>query len=385
MTYSWSKTVFPIAAIFSFRMLGLFLLIPVFTIYAQKLQGATPALIGIALGIYGLSQGLLQIPFGMFSDKWGRKPVLTLGLLLFATGSLLGAFADSMYAMIVARALQGTGAIGSVLIALLADLTPDTQRTKAMAVIGMTIGTSFSLAMVISPAIAHHFGLSGIFYLTCALALTGLLLLHVVIPTPLKETFHSDSEANSSLFKSVFFNRELQKLNLGIFCQHFILTASFYSLPLILNIQMQQGHLTAQWHFYLPLIIASFIFMLPFIFLTEKNQFMRVVFLGSVLITALTQGFLAFSHSSWLLLCALLFAYFVAFNILEASLPSLVSKRANRNNKGTAMGIYSTGQFLGIFAGGVTAGIVYQIAGSSGIFTTNALVGALWFVVAYLE
>lgn len=385
MTYSWSKTVFPIAAIFSFRMLGLFLLIPVFTIYTQNLQGATPALIGIALGIYGLSQGLLQIPFGMCSDRWGRKPVLTLGLLVFALGSLLGAFADSIYLMILARALQGTGAVGSVLIALLADLTPDTQRTKAMAVLGMTIGTSFSAAMVMGPAIAHHFGLSGIFYLTCGLALTGLLLLHLVIPTPLKEHFHSDSEANPSLFKSVFFNKTLQKLNLGIFCQHFILTATFYALPLILNLQMKQGHLGQQWHFYLPLILASFILMLPFIILAEKKNQMNNVFLSSVLTTAAAQGLLSFVHHSWFFLCLMMFCYFIAFNILEASLPSLVSKRAHPNNKGTAMGIYSTSQFLGIFAGGVTAGIVYSLGGSSGIFLTNALISMLWFVIAYLD
>ncbi len=214
---SWFNSVLPIAAIFSFRMLGLFMLIPVFTVFATHLQGATPALIGLALGSYGLSQGLLQMPFGMLSDRYGRKPLLTIGLLLFASGSLIGALSHSIYMMIFARTLQGTGAIGSILIALLADLTPDEQRTKAMAVIGMTIGLSFSLAMVISPAITNHFGLSGIFYLTTGLALLGLVLLHVVIPTPKKERFHIDSEANPSLFKAVIHNRHLQRLNMGIF------------------------------------------------------------------------------------------------------------------------------------------------------------------------
>ncbi len=174
MKYSWNKTVFPIAAIFSFRLLGLFLLIPVFTLYATNLKGATPTLIGLALGSYGLAQGLLQIPFGMLSDKLGRKPMIAIGLLLFAGGSLLGAVTHSIAGMITARILQGAGAIGSVLIALLADLTLDEQRTKAMAIVGITIGTSFSLAMIISPALTHYYGLSGVFYLTAALAVLGL-------------------------------------------------------------------------------------------------------------------------------------------------------------------------------------------------------------------
>ncbi|BCA94034.1 MFS transporter [Legionella antarctica] len=382
MTYSWSKTVFPIAAIFSFRMLGLFLLIPVFTIYAAHLQGATPTLIGVALGGYGLTQGLLQIPFGMLSDKVGRKPIITLGLLLFAAGSLIGALTDSIYGMILARTLQGTGAIGSVLIALLADLTSDRHRTKAMAVIGMTIGTSFSLAMIISPALSHRFGLAGIFYLTTVLAILGILILHLVIPNPLKERFHADSETNPVLFKSVINNLHLQRLNLGIFCQHFILTATFFAIPMILSQQVRAGNLAQQWHFYLPLMVGSFIFMIPFIILAEKKKRMKSVFLASVLVTTVAQGALAFIHLYWLSLCLLMFMYFVAFNILEASLPSLISKQANPNNKGTAMGIYSTGQFLGIFAGGSLAGIIYQWSSSYGIFIANAFIGTIWFVVA---
>lgn len=382
MKYSWSKTVFPIAAIFSFRMLGLFLLIPVFTLYAANLQGATPTLIGLALGGYGLTQGLLQMPFGMLSDKVGRKPVITLGLILFAAGSLLGALSESIYTMILARTLQGTGAIGSVLIALLADLTPDEQRTKAMAVIGMTIGTSFSLAMVISPALSHHYGLAGIFYFTTGLVVLGIVLLHLVIPTPVKERFHSDSETNPYLFKSVLRNYHLLRLNLGIFCQHFILTATFFAIPMILSQQVRQGHLTQQWHFYLPLMVCSFILMIPFIILAEKKRLMKTVFLGSVLITVISQALLALSYSHWLSLCLLMFTYFVVFNILEASLPSLVSKQASPNNKGTAMGVYSTGQFLGIFAGGSVAGILYQWHSSEAIFIVNALFAALWFAVA---
>ncbi|MFT4059168.1 MAG: MFS transporter [Legionella sp.] len=382
MKYPWSKTVFPIAAIFAFRMWGLFLLIPVFSIYAEHLQGATPTLIGLALGIYGLAQGLLQMPFGVFSDKVGRKPMITIGLILFACGSMLGAFTDSIYGMIFARALQGTGAIGSVLIALLADLTPDTQRTKAMAVIGMTIGTSFSLAMIISPALSHRYGLAGIFYLTTGLSLLGLILLHLVIPKPAKERFHKDSEANPALFKQVISNCHLQRLNVGIFCQHFILTATFFAIPFILKKQMAQGHIHAQWHFYLPLMVISFLLMIPFIILAEKKKLMKPVFLTSVLVMALSQLFLAYSYQNWFALCLLMLTFFITFNVLEAALPSLVSKQAHPNSKGTAMGIYSTSQFLGLFAGGALAGILYQWNSSYGVFIVNALLGLLWFAIS---
>lgn len=382
MKYSWSKTVFPIAAIFSFRMLGLFLLIPVFSVYAENLQGATPTLIGLALGGYGLTQGLLQMPFGMLSDKWGRKPIITLGLLLFTLGSLLGALTNSIYGMILARTLQGTGAVGSVLIALLADLTPDEQRTKGMAVIGMTIGISFSLAMVISPALSHYSGLAGIFYLTAFLAVSGIMLLHLVIPNPVKECFHADSEANPSLFKPVISNRHLQRLNVGIFCQHFILTSTFFAIPILLSHHIKQGHLTQQWHFYLPLMLFSFVLMIPFIIMAEKKKLMKAVFVFSVLFSTIAQFLLAFTCQDWYSLCLLMFVYFIAFNILEATLPSLISKQANPKSKGTAMGIYSTSQFLGIFVGGSLAGVLYQWHSSQGIFMINALLGLIWLSVA---
>ncbi|QMT61382.1 MFS transporter [Legionella sp. PC997] len=382
MKHSWFKTVFPIAAIFSFRMLGLFLLIPVFSIYAENLRNATPALVGFALGIYGLAQGILQMPFGMLSDKIGRKPMITLGLLLFASGSLLGALTDSIYGMIFARALQGTGAIGSVLIALLADLTPDEQRTKAMAVIGMTIGTSFSLAMVVSPAITHYFGLSGIFYLTTLLAIAGIVLLNLVIPKPVSERFHIDSETNPALLKQVVSNIQLQRLNIGIFCQHFILTATFFAIPYILRKQVEHGHLSQQWHFYLPLMLISFILMIPFIVLAEKKKRMKSVFLSSVLTITAAQLLLAYTFQNWFSLCILMLIYFIAFNILEAALPSLVSKQANPNSKGTAMGIYSTSQFLGLFIGGALSGVLYQWHSSEGIFITNAILGTLWLIAS---
>jgi MFS family permease len=382
MKYSWSNSVLPIAALFSFRMLGLFMLIPVFTLFASELKGATPALIGIALGSYGLSQALLQIPFGLLSDYFGRKPLLYLGLMFLFIGSLIGALSESIYMMIFARILQGSGAIGSVLIALLADLTPNEQRTKAMAVIGMSIGLSFGLAMVISPALANYYGLSSIFYLTSFLAFAGLLMVRTVIPSPRKERFHLDAETKPSLLKSVILNKHLQGLNVGIFFQHFILTATFYSLPLLLQEQMKEGFLASQWHFYLPLMLFSFVAMLPFIVAAEKKKRMKSIFISSVVVTSLCQWLLAFTAHHYLSLWLVMFFYFVAFNILEAALPSLVSKQATTSTKGTAMGVYSSCQFLGIFFGGTTAGLIYQYANSQGLFIVNALLSLVWLLNA---
>lgn len=382
MKHSWFKTVFPISAIFSFRLMGLFLLIPVFSVSAATLNGATSTLVGFALGGYGLAQGLLQIPFGMLSDKYGRKPLLLIGLTLFMLGSVLGALTDNIYEMILARLLQGAGAIGSVLIALLADLTPDNQRTRAMAVIGISIGISFSLAMVISPIVTSFYGLAGVFWLTVILALMGIVLIYFVIPNPKKIIFHEDAETDPSLIKPVLKNSHLQKLNFGIFSQHFILTSTFFAIPMLLGDQIQSGHLTQQWHFYLPLMMFSFILMIPFIILSEKKHHFKTVFIVSVLFTAITQGLLALTCQDWYSLCTLMFVYFIAFNVLEASLPALVSKQAGRKNKGTAMGIYSTSQFLGIFAGGALAGILYQWHGHQGIFTINMIMGSIWFIIS---
>ncbi len=379
---TWLNTVFPIAALFSFRMLGLFMLIPVFTLYAGELTGATPTTIGIALGVYGLSQGLLQIPFGMLSDRFGRKPILTLGLILFALGSLLGAVTHSMAGMIIARTLQGTGAIGSVLIALLADLTTETERTKAMAVIGMSIGISFGVAMVISPAITTHFGLSGIFYLTVWLAILGLILLHTVIPTPAHESFHADTETNPSLIKTVLSDWKLQRLNASIFFQHYLFTSTFFIIPPLLKKQILLGHIHQAWHFYLPIMVISFLLMIPLIVIGEKKKISHLLFVFAVFLTLITQFLLIFTHFNWVALCILLLLYLIAFNFLEANLPSLISKQAKKSMKGTALGVYSSSQFLGIFVGGSLAGILFTLGGTGALFGINSLIAFLWLLIA---
>lgn len=377
-----SRIIAPIATIFSFRMLGLFMLIPVFTVYATHLDGATPALIGLALGSYGLSQGLLQIPFGLLSDRYGRKPILTIGLLIFAFGSLLGALTHSITGMIIARTIQGMGAIGSVLIALLADLTPDNQRTFAMAIIGGSIGLSFGLAFIVSPFITAYAGLSGIFYLTAFFALSALILLHGVIPTPKRTLTPASTETYGLQLKRVLLNPALQRLDLGIFCQHLILTATFFVVPMHLQQTIANGTLHAAWHFYLPILCFAFIAMMPIIFLAEKKQCTKPVFIASVLVTMLCQIGLLFADDAWPLFVGLMFIYFMAFNILEAMLPSMISRVAPASNKGAAMGVYSSSQFLGIFAGGTMAGLLYHPYGSSGIFIANAGIGLIWFLTA---
>jgi len=381
MKSTWLRTVLPIAAIFACRMLGLFLLIPVFTLYAHNLTGATPALIGLALGCYGLSQGLLQIPFGLLSDRYGRKPLIMVGLVLFALGSALGAVTHSMIGMLIARTIQGMGAIGSVLMALLADLTPESQRTSAMAVIGGSIGLSFNLAFIISPPLAHHTGLSGLFMVTVVLAFLGILLIHFVVPKP-KTAPDLHTTPYLTRLQHVFQHTELQRLNLGIFCQHAMLTATFFVLPLRLNAAMEAHQLTALWHFYLPMLVIAFIAAVPLILFAEKRGKTKLIFLIAIGLMGLSQALLSQAELPWMGFCSIMFVYFLAFNALEAMLPSLVSKRTNPKNKGTAMGVYSSSQFLGIFAGGSLAGLLYQSYGNQSIFIVNALLAAVWLSIA---
>ena len=382
MINSWLKSVLPIAGLFSCRMLGLFLLIPVFTIYAGELVNATPGLIGIALGAYGLGQCLWQLPMGLLSDHYGRKPILIFGLLLLGLGSLVGALANSIETVIIARVLQGSGAIGSVLMALLADLTTVQSRTKGMAVIGGTIGLSFAFAMVISPVIASNFGLSGIFYSTLLLSLVGLLLLECV-PAPPVIVSNLPLNWRTLYFERLrisFMDRRLQKMNLGIFFQHWILTATFYVLPLVLQQQVVLGHLQHISWFYLGVLLIAFVIMVPLIIIGEKRGYVRGILLLSVGLTACTQFFLAYSYQYWVWLCLFMVAYFAVFNVLEALLPSLISKQAQHTNKGTAMGIYSTFQFLGIFVGGILAGAVFSRAGYQAVFYLNSIVALVWLI-----
>lgn len=376
MQQTWYKTSITIASLFVFRMLGLFMLIPVFTVYADALQGARPDLIGLALGAYGLTQGILQIPFGTLSDKFGRKPILLLGFSLFAIGSAIGAVATSIYGVIFARIMQGAGAVGSVLIALLTDLVPEDKRTRSMAIIGSSIGISFSLAMILSPYISKHFNLRGIFSITTILALLGMIILSI-LPKPQKQL-----KPEKINYKKILVNKQIMQLNAGILIQHFLLTSTFFALPLLLQKQIAIGALANLWHFYLPVVLVSFVLMVPCIVFFERKKKVKQGFVCAVSILLVSQLSLLHQSTSLYYITAAMLIYFIAFNFLEANLPSLISKHAPENGRGTTIGIYSSCQFLGIFLGGSLAGIVFKVSGFTGIFTVNAIVAAIWIIFA---
>lgn len=371
------RATFGLATIFAFRMLGLFMILPVFSLYAQQLRGATPELIGIAIGIYGLTQALLQIPFGTLSDYWGRKPVIVMGLALFVLGSIVAALSDSIWGVMIGRALQGAGAVGSTIIAFVADLTREENRTKAMAFIGLIIGFSFMLAMVLGPILNDWFRVSGIFWVTALLAISAMVILYTVVPNPTKILFQADSEANPGQIINVIKNEQLLALNLSIFFQHAILTAIFIVIPIILTQAFQLAS-SRQWIIYLPILLLSLFITVPLIIISEKKRLLKPLLITTVGVIVMTQLSLAFFNYSFPALWLSLLFFFSAFNFLEASLPSLVSKLAPLSNRGTAMGIYSSFQFLGIFFGGIIGGWLYGQFHISGVFTGCGIIALCW-------
>lgn len=375
------KVVIPLAALFAFRMLGLFMILPVFAVDGAGLSGATPSLIGLALGIYGLTQALFQMPLGSLSDRVGRKPIITGGLIFFALGSVIAALSHGIFGMILGRALQGAGAIGSTILALTADLTTPENRTKAMAIIGLTIGTSFTLAMVLGPVIHAIWQLSGIFWLTAALALAGIGILHTCVPTPPRTPSHGETQPIAKVITRMLRHPELMRLNIGICLQHAILTACFLALPTLLT-QTAGLPIAQQWQFYLPIMVLAFLAMLPFIILAERKNQIKPLFIVAISVLALTQVALALNHNTLWFMAVVLTVFFTAFSLLEASLPSLVSKIAPAGSKGTATGIYSTAQFLGIFIGGALGGTVLTYFNLTGVFWFTLILAILWLPIA---
>ncbi len=369
-----------LAMIYAFRMLGLFMILPVFALYSDKLPGATPMLMGIALGVYGLTQAILQIPFAMWSDKIGRKPVLYIGLLLFAAGSLVAGSAQSIEGIIFGRALQGAGAIAATLMALAADLSREEHRMKMMALIGASIGASFALSMVLGPMVNAWVGISGIFYGTAGLALIGILILYFIVPDPLHSHFHRDAQLKTSSLADVFKDKQLLRLDAGIFILHFVLMSLFLVMPLLLR-DFVELPAEKHWQVYLPVFAVSLILMVPFIIIAERKQAMKPVFIGAIIVTIVaTLGFLS-SHSSALFILSLVL-FFAGFNLLEASLPSLISKTADATQKGTAMGVYSSSQFFGAFAGGTVGGYAHQTWGIQGVYYAVLLALVFWLFLA---
>lgn len=371
-----------LAAIFSFRMLGLFMILPVFALYASERFGTVPpVLIGLAIGAYGLSQAVLQVPFGMLSDRFGCKPVIAFGLVIFALGSVMAATADSMTGIILGRMVQGSGAIAAAVMALAADLTREEHRTRAMAVIGLSIGLSFAVSLALGPILNHWIGVPGIFWLTAVLALLGIALLYLVVPNPVRHRTHRDTGAVPGFFSQVLRDPQLLRIDGGIFALHCILTASFVALPFALRdfAGVETAH---HGYVYLPVLLVALVVMVPLVVVAEKRRRLKEVFLSAIAGVALAELGLAFFHVSLVAIVALLLLFFCAFNVLEALLPSLIAKFAPADKKGTAMGVYSTSQFLGAFCGGVVGGYLYGHTGVAGVFGFCALAAALWWLWA---
>ncbi|MEO8015422.1 MAG: MFS transporter [Polaromonas sp.] len=385
MTATERRASFSLASIFALRMLGLFLVLPVFALEAARYPGGDdPARVGLAMGIYGLTQALLQIPFGLASDRLGRKRVIVAGLLVFALGSFLAATAPDLNWLLAGRALQGAGAISAAVTALLADQTRDEVRTKAMALVGGSIGLMFAVSLVLAPALNARIGLSGLFVLTGVLALAGIVMvLWLVPPEPL---LHKDMARGG--LADVLRRGDLVGLNFGVFVLHAVQLSMWVAVPALL---VQAGLLKAlHWQVYLPAVLASFVVMGGTLFPLERRGHLRAVLLAAIALLALVQlGFLGMAMvaggaapSLWML-GALLLLFFCSFNVLEASQPSLVSRLAHASNRGAALGLYNTSQSLGLFAGGALGGAMLKWGGAQGLFVSTTVLSLIWLVVAW--
>lgn len=381
MHHSEKQAVWSLSSIYALRMLGLFMLYPVLTSQSGQIIGATGFLLGLALGIYGLTQACLQIPFGFLSDRVGRKPIIITGLILLALGSVIAALSHHIGGIILGRALQGAGAIGSSVTALVADLTADERRLQAMAKVGITIALSFCIAIVLGPLMNGWLGLSSIFWLTAILALVGIGVVVGIVPTPPKTVHHQADQPALSQFGYVLKHNELLRLDWGIFVLHAVLAAMFVGLPVAIthlaNLDTQH-----QWFIYLPVLLLAFVAMVPCVIIAESKRQMRKVFLSSIMALLISQILLLFFHHSLWGIAILLWLFFTGFIVLEATLPSLVSKTAPLESKGTALGVYSTAQFLGIFVGGSAGGVAFHHSGLTGVFSLSAALILIWLIAA---
>ena len=376
------RAAFSVAGIFSTRMLGLFMIFPVFALFAEmEFDHVTGLQIGIAIGIYGLTQAVLQIPYGMLSDKFGRKPLIMAGMLVFMVGSIVCAMADSIEMMILGRAIQGMGAVAAVLMAATADLVTEQFRLRAMSIVGITIGLSFTLSLVAGPVLANWFGVRGIFWVTAILAVVGMLLVKYGMPDIKQQSFQREAETDPSQFGDILKHKQLLRLDFGVFVLHAMLTAMFVVLPLALR-DSAGLQSTEHWLIYLPVMLLSFVLMIPFIIQAESHGRMKQMFVGAIITITLMQLAFGFIEQSFWTLFLFLLIFFTAFNLLEASLPSLVVKLSPADKKGTASGVYSTSQFIGAAIGGFLGGYFYQYYGYNGVFVFTAVIGAVWVIAA---
>lgn len=369
-----------LGTVFSLRMLGMFMVLPVLTTYGMALQGASEALIGLAIGIYGLAQAVFQVPFGLISDRVGRKPLIVGGLLVFALGSAIAALTDSIWGVILGRALQGSGAIAAAVMALLSDLTREQNRTKAMAFIGVSFGVTFAIAMVLGPIVTHALGLHALFWGIALLALAGIVITLAVVPAADAHVLNRESGIVLGSFSKVLANGQLLKLNVGIFCLHALLMSSFVALPpMMANAGLAPAD---HWKVYLVTMLVSFAAVVPFIIYAEVKRQMKRVFMGCITVLLLAEiVLLGAGQHLWTIFTGIQL-FFLAFNVMEAILPSLISKEAPAGYKGTAMGIYSTSQFLGVAAGGGLGGLLFQWQGAWLVFTFGALLALAWWAIS---
>ncbi|MDZ4097813.1 MAG: MFS transporter [Methylophilaceae bacterium] len=371
-----------LASIYGLRMLGMFLILPIFSIYAETLPGGeSHLLIGLALGAYGLTQAMFQLPFGMASDRFGRKRMIYIGLVLFVIGSLVAAFANDLFTIIFGRAIQGAGAVSAVVTALVADLTREEHRTKAMAMIGGTIGVTFAMSLILGPALNQWIGIPGIFLLTGILAALAILDVKYLVPDPVVSRFHSDAEASPSKLKDVLKDMQLMRLNFGIFALHAAQMAMFVVVPFAIKGTSGMSE-NDHWMIYLPIMVISFALMVPAIIYGEKKAKLKLVFVGAIAIMLAAQLLFASSIDVFWGIIISLSAYFVAFNILEATLPSIISKLAPAASKGTAIGVYNTAQSLGVFVGGALGGVLSHLYGFNAVFIFCSVLMALWLIAA---
>ncbi|MGB2785492.1 MFS transporter [Psychrobacter sp.] len=351
------RAILGVGGIFALRMIGLFMIVPVFSVYGDNYTHATPFLIGLAVGIYGLGQAIFQIPMSLAADKFPRKPIIFLGLILFALGGIIAANATDIYEVIIGRALAGSGAVSAVLMALLADVTREEMRTKAMATMGLTIATSIMLAFAFGPLLVGSLGISGLFWLTSGFAVLAMLLL-LFVPTPLRVLKHNlDNKTIGQQLATVLKIGDLNRLHIGIFALHLTMTAIFVILPHQLN-EVMGLSVRQQGLVYLPLLFIGFAVAIPFIIIAEKKRKMRQVFLGAIALMTAALSILAIGSQIGVGIILGLLLYFMGFNLLEATIPSWISKRAPVANKATAMGLNSSSQFFGAFVGGAMGGLL---------------------------
>ncbi|MGB0936227.1 MAG: MFS transporter [Colwellia sp.] len=374
------KAAFSLASVFGVRMLGLFMILPVFAIYGEQLVGYSPLWVGLAIGAYGLTQAIFQIPMGIMSDKFGRKPVILAGLIVFLIGSAIAAMSTSIYGVVIGRAIQGMGAIASATLALAADLTREEQRPKVMATIGMFIGLSFTFAMILGPIVAENFGLSGLFWFIAILTVMAMGLIQFAVPYSTNKAPRGDNVALPSQIMHLIRHPDLSRLNVGVFILHMALTACFVTLPK--QFVASGIALDSHWKIYLPTLIGSFFLMVPFMIFAIKKQKETQMFSASValLCAALFMLWLFPLGIGTLIFSTVLF--FTAFNYLEATMPSILSRIAPAGVKGTVMGIYASSQFFGAFVGGILGGLLATTFGEQSIFLVMAIICALWVILS---